>query len=146
PPLPLGEEESAVELFLERARAARNGHALSDAARGVVADIVKKLDGVPLAIELAAARAATETPGEILQRLGPGSDVRTLKAAINETYAQLADDEKRAFRQASVFRGGFAIDAADAVLELDDDPNDVNGAKNVLERLKGRSLIVTRGA
>src|SRR5207302_9710349 len=94
PPLPVPKEgaddlsdEGAVELFLQRARSARNGHALSESARGVVVEIVRKLDGVPLAVELAAARAATESPSEILARLSSGpNDARTLKAAIGETY------------------------------------------------------------
>lgn len=135
-------EADAVELFLERARAARNGRALSDAARGLVVEIVRKLGGSPLAIELAAARTATETPAEIFERLGQrGAQPPTLQAAIGETWAQLGDDERRAFRQSSVFRDGFDLDAADAVLELgDDEPR----AVDVLERLKGRSLMVAR--
>jgi predicted ATPase len=147
---PLASEDGAVELFFERARAARNGHGLSDAARGVVVEIVKKLDGVPLAIELAAARAATESPSEILQRLGRlGHEAQTLKAAIGLTWTQLADDEKRAFRQASVFRGGFDLEAAEAVLDLgepagDGAVDDRSRTIDVLERLKGRSLIVSR--
>jgi predicted ATPase len=137
--------EDAGELFFERARVARSGRALSEAARGVVLDIVGRLDGIPLAIELAAARAATETPTEILSRLGRlGDEVQTLKAAVGETWAQLAEDEKRAFRQASVFRGGFDLEAAEAVFDFGDELGDSPRPVDVLERLKGRSLVVSR--
>ena len=136
------ERSAAVQLFLGRARAARGGRDLPHDTLGVVAEIVRRLDGVPLAIEIAAARAASESPAEILAHLPRNDAVRTLKGAVDDTWRRLSEPEKRAFRRASVFRGGFELPAAERVLELG------AGAptREVLERLKARSLILSRSS
>ena len=121
----------AVELFVERARAARPGFALTDENAGAVAAICRRVDGLPLAIELAAARTNLLTPAQILERLnhrltlltGSRRDVtdrqRTLRGAIDWSYELLSDDEKAGFRRFAAFTGGADIDAALAVLDPD---------------------------
>ncbi|MCC7074771.1 MAG: protein kinase [Deltaproteobacteria bacterium] len=137
-----GGSAAAVSLFLERACAARGGRELPATELGLVAEIVRRLDGVPLAIEIAAARAAGESPAQILADLPRGDAVRALKGAIDDTWRQLAEPEQRAFRRAAVFRGGFDLAAAERVLELGAGTR----TREALERLKGRSLLSSRGS
>jgi predicted ATPase len=123
--------QESVELFVERARAARSGFELTDANAGAVAAICRRVDGLPLAIELAAARANVLTPQQILERLdhrltllsGSRRDVtdrqRTLRGAIDWSHDLLSDDEKAGFRRFSVFAGGAQLDAVLAVLDPD---------------------------
>jgi predicted ATPase len=141
----------SVELFVERARAARPGFALDDDNAPAVAAICRRVDGLPLAIELAAARINVLTPGQILERLdhrlailsGSRRDVmdrqRTLRGAIDWSYELLNDDEKAAFCRFAVFAGGADLDAALAVLdptaELETDSIDLLGS------LVARSLL-----
>ncbi len=117
----------AVDLFVERASALRDGFALSDANAAMIAKICWRLDGLPLAIELAAARVAHLTPGDILARLGRRLDLltagaesrpprqQTIRATIAWSYDLLEPGEKTVFRRISVFQGGFGLDAADFV-------------------------------
>jgi predicted ATPase/DNA-binding SARP family transcriptional activator len=133
-PLPVPPESSdtgalarapAVRLFLERARAARAGAAAAPVE--VVAGICRELDGLPLAIELAAARASVLSAEEIAARLAdkfpfladrrPMADPRhrTLRAAIGWSYDLLPADERRVFLELSVFADGFTLAAAAAV-------------------------------
>lgn len=115
----------AVALFLQRARAARADFALSVENKRAVAEICVRLDGLPLAIELAAARIRLFSPQSLLARLGnrlklltAGSvDLpprqRTMRNAIAWSYGLLDDGEKKIFRKLSVFVGGFTIEAAE---------------------------------
>ncbi|HET8629301.1 MAG TPA: tetratricopeptide repeat protein [Thermomicrobiales bacterium] len=117
----------AVALFVERARALRPEFALTPADAPVVAAICARLDGLPLAIELAAARARAWSPGEILAHLprrldllgdGPRdlpSRQRTLRAAIAWSVRLLSAADRAALRRLAVFAGGFTAEAADAV-------------------------------
>jgi predicted ATPase/DNA-binding CsgD family transcriptional regulator/transcriptional regulator with XRE-family HTH domain len=117
----------AVMLFVERARAAAPDFALTDESARIVADICARLDGLPLAIELAAARVALLSLAAIHARLqqrlllltsGPrDAPVRhhTLRAAIAWSYGLLDHAEQAAFRRLSIFVSGFTIAAADAV-------------------------------
>ena len=119
---------SAIRLFVERARAAQPGFSLTVANAPVVAGICRRLDGLPLAIELAAARIRMLTPDELLTRLeqrlplltGGGRDLperqRTIRATIAWSYDQLAPAEQRFFRQMAVFVGGFTLGAAEALV------------------------------
>jgi len=141
----------AVELFVERARGARPGFELTDDNAAAVAAICRRVDGLPLAIELAAARVNVLTPQQILDRLdhrltllsGSRRDVtdrqRTLRGAIDWSHDLLSDDEKAGFRRFSVFSAGAQLDAVLAVLdpasELGADPLDVVAA------LVDRSLL-----
>jgi predicted ATPase len=123
-PLP---EADAVALFGARARQARPDVAEGDAA---IAELVRLLDGLPLAIELAAARARVMSPATLLQRMSerfrllaaPGRSARqsTLRATLDWSWDLLGSDEKAALAQLSVFEGGFTLEAAEAVLALEE--------------------------
>ncbi len=126
-PLPLVHE--AVELFTLRARAQKPDFALTDANRAAVERIVGLLDGLPLAIELAAARARVLSPAQLVERMrdrfrllagarGAAARQATLRAAIDWSWDLLAPWERAALAQCSVFEGGFILEAAEAVLDL----------------------------
>ncbi|MFN8526543.1 MAG: tetratricopeptide repeat protein [Chloroflexota bacterium] len=126
-PLEQLESYSAIRLFLERARAAVPGFALSESTASAVADICRHLDGVPLAIELAAARVKTLSPAQIATRLDHrfqlltgGSRtalprLQTLRGAIDWSYDLLDERERLVLQRLSVFHGGWTLDAAEAV-------------------------------
>ena len=125
-PLPLN--GPAIELFVVRAQAQRPGFVLDDAQRVAVAEVTSLLDGLPLAIELAAARVAVLSPAQLLLRLrdrfallaGRGGTGRqaTLRATIDWSWQLLSPWEQSAFEQCSVFEGGFTLAAAEAVIDL----------------------------
>jgi predicted ATPase len=124
PPLP---EDDAMTLFDERARSVRPDFA----ANGAVAEICRRLDGLPLAIELAAARVKILPPDALLGRLeqrlpllaGGARDAperqQTLRAAIGWSYDLLEEPEQEAVARLSVFAGGWTLEAAEAVCECD---------------------------
>lgn len=126
PPAELARYES-VQLFAERAAALQPDFVLDETNLPVVAEICCRLDGLPLAIELAAARVPHLSPAAMLDRLEPrlplltGGAVdrprrhRTLRHAIDWSYKLLDEDEQRLFRSLSVFRGGWTLAAAEAV-------------------------------
>jgi predicted ATPase/class 3 adenylate cyclase len=117
----------AVGLFIQRARAARPGFAIDESNAVAVAGICIRLDGLPLAIELAAARIALFSPAELLSRLGERLKTvasglrdlperqRTLRGAIDWSYELLASGEKQLFGRLAVFQGGRTYEAAEAV-------------------------------
>ncbi|MCV7353360.1 LuxR family transcriptional regulator [Mycobacterium parmense] len=117
----------AVELFSDRARNARPGFTVTDDNAATVAEICARLDGVPLAIELAAARVRALSPVEILDGLhdrfrlltgGARTAVRrqqTLRASVDWSHALLTEPERVLLRRLAVFTGGFDFDAAQAV-------------------------------
>ncbi|HYH50799.1 MAG TPA: NB-ARC domain-containing protein, partial [Acidimicrobiia bacterium] len=117
----------AVELFTDRARRARPGFVASAEVADTVAEICQRLDGLPLAIELAAARLRALSPGEILAGLhdrfrllagGARTAVRrqqTLRASVDWSHDLLTDPERTLFRRLAAFAGGFDLDAAQAV-------------------------------
>jgi predicted ATPase/DNA-binding SARP family transcriptional activator len=123
---PLSDAE-AVQLFVERAQAVSGQFATAGDDAATYSEICRRSDGLPLAIELIAARARTLSPIEMLRQLdrplqalvnGP-SDApqrhQTLQNAIQWSYDLLNPEEQRVFRQLSVFAGGFTVDAAQAV-------------------------------
>jgi predicted ATPase/class 3 adenylate cyclase/DNA-binding CsgD family transcriptional regulator len=125
PSLSLADE--AIELFADRARLARPDFSLSDGNAAVVADICARLDGMPLAIELAAARVRALSLIEILDSLhdrfrlltgGSRTAVRrqqTLRASVDWSHALLTEPERVLFRRLAVFYGGFDLDAVQTV-------------------------------
>ena len=124
PPLAGGEAGAGVELFLARARAA--GASLPDdpQTRAELATLVARLDGLPLAIELAAARARLLPPASLLARLTATGDLppvrgprperhRSLTATMDWSYGLLSPASQRVLARLSVFSGGFSLDAAE---------------------------------
>lgn len=123
---PLDPAGSAVELFEERAAAVAPGYD-PGSHRGAVQEICRRLDGIPLAIELAAAHTATLSPNDIVDRIGhrlrllsggrrAGSDRhRTLRSTIQWSYDLIAPEEQTLFRRLSVFPGPFDLAAAESV-------------------------------
>jgi predicted ATPase/DNA-binding CsgD family transcriptional regulator len=129
---------SAVQLFVERARAVRPNFALTDANAPVLAEICRRLDGLPLALELAAARSKLLPPEALLARLvrahgraplqlltdGPRdlpARQQTLRAAIAWSYDLLAPPEQILFRRLAVFVGGGTLDAMEAICDATND-------------------------
>jgi predicted ATPase len=137
PPLSVPEEgarssddlarNEAVRLFAERAGAVSAGFVLTDENAPTVARICERLDGIPLAIELAAARTRVLSARQILQRLGErfllltdggrtaAPQHRTLRATVDWSYDLLSEEEQILFRRLSVFAGGFPLVAAEEV-------------------------------
>ena len=123
----------AVAMFIERCRQVSPHLELGSAHASTVAAIVRRLDGLPLAIELAAARTPVLSPDALLTRLdhrlplltsGPAnapSRHRTMRSAIAWSYDILSPETQRLFRQLAVFASGCDLQAADAVADADDD-------------------------
>ena len=127
----------AVALFLERARTVAPGFAVTDENAPAIAELCVRLDGLPLAIELAAARVKLLPPQALLVRLGRRLDVlrgggrdrpvrqQTLRAALDWSFDLLDATQKRRFARLSVFVGGFRLVAAEGVCDADLDAVEV---------------------
>ncbi|HEX5469197.1 MAG TPA: tetratricopeptide repeat protein [Gaiellaceae bacterium] len=145
PVLPLAESE-AVMLFVERARALRPDFMLTDDTAPVVTEICERLDGLPLAIELAAAWTKVLPPAALLQRLenrlelpaARGRDVparqSTLREAIAWSYDLLGDEERRLHARLSAFMGGFGFEAAERVAGADGELDLLEGIASLVDR------------
>jgi predicted ATPase/DNA-binding SARP family transcriptional activator len=141
PPLPLPPTDASldalaqsdvVRLFCDRAHDVNGAFALTDGNAAAVAQLCSRLDGIPLAIELAAARVRSLSPGDLLARLsqrfgllttaGRSAPARhqTLRHTIDWSYDMLSDSERRALNRLSVFAGGCDLASAEAVLAGDD--------------------------
>ncbi|CAN5755304.1 hypothetical protein BH20GEM1_BH20GEM1_15740 [soil metagenome] len=140
-------ENDAVALFVQRAQSIRSDFELDGINADAVAAIVRQLDGLPLAIELAASRIQLFPPQALLRRLEQRFDFlstrapdvpdrhRTLRNAIAWSYDLLDDDEKALFRRQAVFDGGFALDSAEVVCSPPDDPLDVlEGLSSLIDK------------
>ncbi len=139
----------SVRLFVERARAVKPDFRLADENAPAVSRICARLDGLPLAIELAAARLRLFDPEAMLSRLGGRLGLlssgprdaperqRTLRATIDWSYRLLDEEERRLLRRLSVFSGGFTLEAAEAVCDPEGE-QDVLGA---VESLLDNSLL-----
>ena len=146
----------AVQLFADRASAAKRDFALSDDNISAVVEVCRRLDGIPLAIELAAARTQMFTPAQIAERLderfrlltgslrGTASRHQTLRAAIDWSYDQLDATERSVLARLAVFPGDFDFDAAEAVATGGD--VDARSVLDVLGQLVGKSLVVATDA
>lgn len=144
-----GPASSGVRLFTERALAADSTFEIDDAGRATVVEVVRRLDGIPLAIELAAAQVHTFNPEQILQQLDDrfrflnrGSRQapqrqRTLEGAVAWSYNLLDPDDQRAFRQLSICAGPFTLRTTAALLEVDE-----LEAADHLDSLVTKSLVV----
>jgi predicted ATPase len=120
-------ENPSVSLFLQRATAARHGFELSADNAGAVAEICRRVDGLPLALELAAARVGMLSPAALLDRLRKPLDLltlgardlparqQTLRNTIEWSHQLLSEAERRLFRRLAVFAGGATLDGVDAV-------------------------------
>jgi predicted ATPase len=157
PPLPTGPVTAsvaevaaspAVALFVDRARAVRPGFALTDHNAAAVAEICRRLEGLPLAIELAAARIRLLDPAALLERLAASLDAlgagavdlparqRTLRATVEWSVGLLTGDERSLLEIAAVFADGWTIPAVAAVAGLAEDR-----ALELTEALARHSLI-----
>jgi predicted ATPase len=159
PPLPLPADPAtvpvetlavspAVALFVDRARAVRPGFTLTPGNAAAVAEICRRLEGLPLAIELAAARTRLLDPGTLLRRLATSLDAlgtgpvdlperqRTLRATVEWSVGLLEDAERSLLETAAVFVDGWTIEAAAQVAGLDEDR-----ALDLTEALARHSLI-----
>ena len=127
--VPLDAETEGVELFVDRARRRQHRFELNATNAAAVREVARRLDGIPLAIELAAARIRLMTPAEIAERLGAGLDVidsgkgphrhETLSGTVRWSYDLLSASEATMFTRVSVFAGGFDLAAAEAVCNDD---------------------------
>jgi predicted ATPase/class 3 adenylate cyclase len=137
--------DEAVVLFCERAEAVRPGIRPTEA----VAELCERLDRLPLALELAAARTKLLAPELLLERIGERLDIlrgtrdaderhATLRATIAWSYDLLDEDEQRLFASLSVFRGGCTLEAAEAVCDVELDPLASLLDKSLLRRRTGR--------
>ncbi|MHC3004649.1 ATP-binding protein [Gordonia sp. GN26] len=146
----LGVYES-VTLLVERARSAVPDFTLDDKNAESIAQLCIALDGIPLAVELAAVRLRSLSPVQLVQRLddrfalltgGNRTDLprqQTLRAMIDWSYDLCSDSERRLWSRLSVFPGGFDLEAAETVCRNDgDDPDEVI---NVLDQLIAKSLV-----
>jgi predicted ATPase len=136
----------SVALFLQRARMIDPGFRLTEENARVVAELVVRLDGLPLAIELAAAQSQLLSPQVLLERLEKRLSLlhweaqdlperqHTLRAAIAWSYDLLSGDEQGLFRCLGVFVGGFTLEAAEAIL--------VAGQQHTVDVLEGLESLV----
>jgi predicted ATPase/transcriptional regulator with XRE-family HTH domain len=146
----------SVRLFEERAQLARMDFSLTTENMSSIAKICSQLDGIPLAIELAAARVGTFSAEQIAERLQQSFDLlttgnrtalprhQTLRAAIDWSYDLLSPDEKIAFQRLSVFVNGWTLEAAeficsDAIITSEE-------VLDLLAHLTNKSLVVTKEA
>jgi non-specific serine/threonine protein kinase len=147
PPLESLTDYPAVALFVARAQSARPDFALTPQNAGAVAEICLRLDGLPLALELAAARITVLPPQGILGLLQRRFDLltagpvdlpprqHTLSAAIDWSYDLLDSGEQTLFRRLAVFAGGSSLEAADSVCNADRQvPNIVDGLASLIDK------------
>jgi predicted ATPase/DNA-binding SARP family transcriptional activator len=140
-------DSPAVELFVDRASAVRPGFVLTRENTAAVCELCRRLGGIPLAVELAAARTVSRTPQEILADLADRSERladpgrmrerhRSIESVLAWSYERLTRVERHVFRTTAVFAGGFTADAAAAVAEMR-----VAAAVDTLTALVEHSLV-----
>ena len=136
----------AVRLFVERAQGVKTGFALTHENAPAVAAICARLDGLPLAIELAASRARILTPQAMLKRLGDRLKLltggagnlparqQTLRGAIEWSHDLLAEEDRTLFRRMAVFAGGRMLEAMEAVCAPEGEPDVLDGVQSLVEK------------
>lgn len=141
----------AVRLFVERAAAAVPGFELNDSNRAAVAEICRKLDGLPLPIELAAARLRAMSPEQILRRLTDRYELltggtrsaptrqQTLRLCIDWSYELCTTPEQLAWERLAIFAGSFELDAAEEICGFDLSPS---GVVDVVTSLLDKSILI----
>ena len=155
PPLSVPEKGSvegeAVELLVARAASVLSGQVLEDDQKEAAAELCRRLDGIPLAIELAAVRLKTLSIEQILDRLGDRFEVlgekeraspphqRTLRATLDWSYALTSDEERTLWQRLSVFPGSFDVAAVEGICI--EHPPQVERALDVLDGLVDKSVI-----
>lgn len=151
PPLDHLERVDSIRLFIERAATAKPGFTLTKDNAASLTQICFRLDGIPLAIELAAARVKVLTPEQIAARLDDrfrlltgGSRTalprqQTLRAMIDWSYSLLSEPEKTLFRRLAVFVSGWTLEAAEAVCRAEEGPDILD----LLTRLVDKSLVLS---
>ena len=149
PPLEILTQYEAVRLFVERAKAVKGDFEVTNESAPAVAEICARLDGLPLAIELAAARVRLLPPQKMLQRLGNRMKLlkggardlptrqQTLRGAIDWSHDLLEEDEKTLFGRLSVFAGGRTLEAMEEICDPEGDLDALEG----VESLVGKSLL-----
>lgn len=153
-PVPALAETDAAELFAERARASRPDFNPANEPVGAVAEICRRLDGIPLAIELAAARMRAMSSLDVARRLdrlrllsggarGAHPRQQSVTATIDWSYRLLADNEQAFFDRLSVFAGGFDLEAAHGVCA--DDGLTEDDTLDLLTGLVDKSMVMVRG-
>ncbi len=142
----------AVRLFVDRASAVQPAFRLTAKAAAAVAEICRRLDGIPLALELAAARTRAMPIETIAERLNDRFKLlttrdrtvlprqQTLRALIDWSYDLLPPDEQRLFQRLSVFAGGWTLEAAEAVVA--DAPIELGDVMDLLANLVEKSLVM----
>jgi predicted ATPase len=156
-PLPVPADDKAigaspaVQLFVQRATAVHAGFLLTHANRAAVAEIVRLLDGLPLAIELAAARSRLFSPGALADRLRERLDLlgggpvdlparqRTLRATMDWSFGLLGQHQQAVFTRLGVFSGGWTLEAAETVCGRPGEPD----VLDALAALLNASLVAT---
>ena len=145
-------QHAAVRLFIDRATKADPGFAMTIENAPAVAEICWRLDGIPLAVELAAARGRTFTPQQIVERLDQRFRLLTggrrtatprhqaLEAAVDWSYDLLSESEKTLFSRLSAFAGGFTLEAAEAVCSCA--PIREEDVPDLLDELVSKSLVI----
>ena len=144
--------DAAIEMFEDRAKSVRADFVVDESARPLVEDVCRRLDGLPLALELAAARLRALPLAQLAERLDDRFRVltggartalprqQTLRAVVDWSYDLLFEDERRVFARLSVFTGGFDLEAAEQV--CCDDVIDASDICDLLLRLVDKSLVV----
>jgi predicted ATPase/DNA-binding CsgD family transcriptional regulator len=148
----------AGRLFVTRALAANPRFTVTDANAPDIAAITQRLDGLPLAIELAAARSNILNPAALLARLEPLLPVltggardlplrqQTMRDAISWSYDLLPANEQRLFRRLSIFAGGFSLEAAEAINAADPEIDPLNGVTSLVDKSLLRQIDGPNGA
>ena len=146
PPLKVLTQHEAVTLFVERARAIKPEFAVTNESARAVAEICARLDGLPLAIELAAARVRVLPPQKMLQRLGDRLKLlrggardlparqQTLRGTTDWSYDLLEEDEKTLFGRLSVFAGGRTLEAIEEICDPEADLDALEGVESLVEK------------
>lgn len=144
---------AAVALFVQRARGVRTGFAMTNENAPAIAEICHRLDGLPLAIELAASRLKILSPEALLARIASRFDVlrggtrdlperhRTMRGTIDWSHDLLSDGERRMLRRLAVFAGGSTLEAAEAV--CCDEHDEAADALDAIASLLDSSMLTT---